>query len=93
MDVNGVEQVNINAFGGADTITVNDLTGTGVTERQLGPCATPGSGSGDCSPTQSSSTARRADNDPDPGHRQQFHRRRAVGHCSLGSEGRTTSSS
>ena len=31
MDVNGVEQVNVNALGGADTITVNDLTGTDVT--------------------------------------------------------------
>src|SRR5262249_42192728 len=31
MDVNGVEQVNVAALGGADTITVNDLTGTGVT--------------------------------------------------------------
>jgi Ca2+-binding RTX toxin-like protein len=30
MDTNGVEQVNVNALGGADTITVNDLTGTGV---------------------------------------------------------------
>ena len=32
MDVNGVEQVNVTALGGADTITVNDLTGTGVTQ-------------------------------------------------------------
>src|SRR2546430_11642903 len=31
MDVNGVEQVNLNALGGADTVTVNDLTGTDVT--------------------------------------------------------------
>ena len=30
MDVNGVEQVNVVALGGADTITVNDLTGTDV---------------------------------------------------------------
>ena len=32
MDVNGVEKVNFNALGGADTITVNDLSGTDVTE-------------------------------------------------------------
>src|SRR4029077_17571686 len=32
MDADGVERVNFNALGGADTITVNDLTGTAVTE-------------------------------------------------------------
>ena len=32
MDLNGVEHINFNALGGADTITVNDLTGTGVTQ-------------------------------------------------------------
>ena len=30
MDTNGVEQVDLNVLGGADTVTVNDLTGTGV---------------------------------------------------------------
>ena len=35
MDVNGTERVNFNALGGADQITVNDLTGTGVTEVNL----------------------------------------------------------
>ncbi len=30
MDVNGTEQVDFNALGGADTITVNDLSGTDV---------------------------------------------------------------
>lgn len=30
MDVNAVETVNVNALGGADTITVNDLSGVGV---------------------------------------------------------------
>ncbi len=30
MDVNGVENINFNALGGADTITVGDLTGTDV---------------------------------------------------------------
>jgi Ca2+-binding RTX toxin-like protein len=32
MDTNGVEGINIEAKGGADTITVNDLSGTGVTD-------------------------------------------------------------
>ena len=32
MDLNGVEHVQIAALGGADTITVNDLTGTGITQ-------------------------------------------------------------
>ena len=30
MDLNGVEHIQLNALGGADTVTVNDLTGTGV---------------------------------------------------------------
>src|SRR5205823_13555891 len=30
MDLNGVERVDVNALGGADQVTVNDLTGTGV---------------------------------------------------------------
>ena len=32
MDLDGVEKVTVNAFGGADTITINDPTGTDVTE-------------------------------------------------------------
>src|SRR5215216_937201 len=32
MDLNGVEKIAFNALGGADTITVNDLSGTGVTQ-------------------------------------------------------------
>ncbi len=35
MDVNGVENVDFNALGGADTITVNNLAGTGVTAVDL----------------------------------------------------------
>src|SRR6185295_6350267 len=30
MDLHGLEQITFNAFGGADNITVNDLTGTDV---------------------------------------------------------------
>lgn len=50
MDVNGVENVQVNALGGADTITVNDLTGTGITQVALDLSATPGSGQGDGAP-------------------------------------------
>jgi Ca2+-binding RTX toxin-like protein len=35
MDTNDVEQVDFNALGGADTVTVNDLSGTDVTEVNL----------------------------------------------------------
>ena len=42
MDLNGVEHIQLNALGGADTITVNDLTGTGVTQVAIDLGATPG---------------------------------------------------
>ena len=32
MDTDGIEQVDVNALGGADTLTINDLTGTAVTQ-------------------------------------------------------------
>ena len=51
MDVNGVEHIQIEAAGGADTITVNDLTGTGVTQVALD-LAAPGTISGDGQPDQ-----------------------------------------
>src|SRR5437762_6861321 len=35
MDLNGLEQINFTARGGADTITVGDLSGTGVTAVNL----------------------------------------------------------
>ncbi len=47
MDTNGVEQVNLNALGGADTVTVDDLTGTGVTTVNTDLAASSGSGVGD----------------------------------------------
>src|SRR5262249_28801528 len=47
MDLNGVEQIDFNALGGADNITVSDLTGTGVTQVNLDLAGTPGSGLGD----------------------------------------------
>ncbi len=50
MDVNGTERVNFAALGGADSVTVNDLTGTDVTEVNLDLAATPGSGVSDGQP-------------------------------------------
>jgi Ca2+-binding RTX toxin-like protein len=47
MDVNGVENIDFNALGGADTITVGDLTGTSVSQVKLDLSAIPGSGQGD----------------------------------------------
>jgi Ca2+-binding RTX toxin-like protein len=47
MDVDGIEHVRITAAGGADTITVNDLSGTAVTQVALDLSAPAGSGQGD----------------------------------------------
>ncbi|OKO82848.1 calcium-binding protein [Bradyrhizobium sp. AS23.2] len=47
MDLNGVERVQIAAAGGADNITVNDLTGTGIAQVAIDLTAGPGSQSGD----------------------------------------------
>ena len=35
MDLNGIESVDANALGGADTVTVNDLSGTDVSEADV----------------------------------------------------------
>ena len=47
MDCDGIEAVQFNALGGADNITVNDLTGTDVTEVNLDLGTPPTSGTGD----------------------------------------------
>ena len=47
MDLNSVEHIQLAALGGADTITVNDLTGTGVTQVAIDLAAPAGSGQGD----------------------------------------------
>ena len=47
MDTRGVERVDFNALGGADTVTVNDLTGTDVTSVNVDLAGTIGGGSGD----------------------------------------------
>jgi Ca2+-binding RTX toxin-like protein len=50
MDLNDVEGIDFNARGGADTITVHDLSGTDVTEINLNLESSPGSGAGDAQP-------------------------------------------
>jgi Ca2+-binding RTX toxin-like protein len=47
MDADGVEVVTFNALGGADRITVNDLSGTDVTDVNLNLAGTPGGTTGD----------------------------------------------
>ena len=46
MDLNDVETIDFNALGGADTITVNDLTGTDVTRSTSTSAAAGGGGDG-----------------------------------------------
>jgi Ca2+-binding RTX toxin-like protein len=46
MDLNGVERIAFHAFGGTDTITVNDLTGTGVQQVAMDLEANGGGGDG-----------------------------------------------
>jgi Ca2+-binding RTX toxin-like protein len=46
LDLNGVETVNVRALAGADYVTVNDLTGTGVTNVSVDLSATGGGGDG-----------------------------------------------
>src|SRR5215203_1355063 len=47
MDLNGVERIDFDALGGADHITVGDMTGTGVTQVNIGLGGTLGSAIGD----------------------------------------------
>jgi Ca2+-binding RTX toxin-like protein len=47
MDLNDVEGIDFTARGGTDQITVNDLSGSDVTEINLNLESTPGSGAGD----------------------------------------------
>jgi Ca2+-binding RTX toxin-like protein len=46
MDLNGVEAIAFNALGGADRVTVNDLSGTKVTDVQINLSASGGGGDG-----------------------------------------------
>jgi Ca2+-binding RTX toxin-like protein len=47
MDLNSIEHIDFNALGGADNVTVNDLSGTGVSQVAIDLSATAGSGTGD----------------------------------------------
>jgi len=47
MDLNDVERIDFNALGGADQVTVNDLSGTDVTEVNLNLASTIGGTTGD----------------------------------------------
>src|SRR5262249_52631440 len=44
MDLNDVEGINVNTLGGADTVTVNDVSGTDVTEVNINLASTAGTG-------------------------------------------------
>ncbi len=46
MDLNGLEEIDVNALGGADTFTINDLTGTALTQFNANLAATGGTGDG-----------------------------------------------
>jgi Ca2+-binding RTX toxin-like protein len=50
MDLNDVEGIDFNALGGADTIVVNDLSGTDVVEINLALAGTLGGNTGDAQP-------------------------------------------
>ncbi len=47
MDLNDLEQIDLNTLGGADTLTVNDLTGTDVTRIDVDLAGTIGGSTGD----------------------------------------------
>ena len=47
MDLNGIEGLNVATLGSADTVTVNDLTGTDAKSANIDLSGTPGSGTGD----------------------------------------------
>ena len=47
MDLNGIDTLNLNTLGSADTVTVGDLTGTDLRHANVDLSGTPGSGTGD----------------------------------------------
>jgi Ca2+-binding RTX toxin-like protein len=51
MDVNDIENIQFNALGGADKITVNNLAGTDVKQVDIDLAGTPGGTQGDGAPT------------------------------------------
>jgi Ca2+-binding RTX toxin-like protein len=50
MDLNGIQQINLSALGGADTITIGDLTGTDTSQINIDLGFPAGSGVGDGQP-------------------------------------------
>ena len=50
LDLNGVEQLDLHPLGGADVVTVNDLTGTGLTLANISLAGTLGGTTGDSQP-------------------------------------------
>jgi Ca2+-binding RTX toxin-like protein len=46
MDLNGIENLSLNTLGGSDTVTVNDLTGTDLTQFDINLAGTDGNGDG-----------------------------------------------
>jgi hypothetical protein len=50
MDTAGIERVDFNALGGADSVTVNDLSGTDVSDVRLDLAAALGGATGDGQP-------------------------------------------
>ena len=51
MDLDGVEHIQLNTLGGADTITVDDLTGTDVTQVAIDLSARPAAAPATARPT------------------------------------------
>jgi Ca2+-binding RTX toxin-like protein len=47
MDMDGVETISFDAFGGADTVTVNDMSGTDVSHVAINLAGSPGGSGGD----------------------------------------------
>jgi Ca2+-binding RTX toxin-like protein len=47
MDLDGIEHIQLNTLGGSDTVTVNDLSGTAVSQVSVDLSAQAGSGTGD----------------------------------------------
>ena len=50
MDTAGVENIDLNALGGADNVVVNDMTGTDLTDVHVDLAQVPGSGVDDGQP-------------------------------------------
>src|SRR5262245_9776777 len=62
MDLNGVERIDFNALGGADTIKVHDLSGTDVTQVAVNLAGTLGGSTGDGAADQVIADATNGDN-------------------------------